>query len=113
MIPRGCRRRVALDRAAAWRALPVWEEIWYDDGDPTSPRALLDRAERVLAGEPFDTESYNGALEDEFLAGAMAMIGRDVVAQERAGDAWRAAIATLHGRWKGLIHGSFHRRANT
>jgi uncharacterized protein YjbI with pentapeptide repeats len=93
--PEGRQRRVALDRAAACRVLPVWEEMWWGDGGLDSPRALLDRAERVLGGEPFDTEIYNEAFDTEFFLGAAEMVGRDVVGQERAGDAWRAAIATL------------------
>ena len=91
------RRRVALDGASARHVISVWEEVFsWDDGDPTSPAALLARAERVLDGEPFDPAIYTEALETCELTGfGVAIVGRDVVAQEGAADAVRAAIATL------------------
>jgi hypothetical protein len=89
------RRRVALDSAAARHAIPVWEDVWYDDGDPSSPPALLNKAERVLNGEPFEPEDYTEALETCGWTEVIDLVGRDVVAQERAADAVRAAVATL------------------
>jgi Immunity protein Imm5 len=89
------RRRVALDSAAAHHVIPVWEEMWWDDGDPTSPCALLSRAEPVLAGEPFDLGLYTEALETSAWTAGISMIQRDLVEEERAADAYRAAITTL------------------
>jgi hypothetical protein len=97
--PPGRRRRVALDALAARRVLPVISTAFFDD-DPEgssyeTPTGLLTAADRVLARQYVDPDTWERAFDGCKFLFAVRLGGVDPGNKERAACAWLACAATL------------------